>query len=106
MSSNKKYPKEMGLDVEWYFAQNNKNSGQTLINLEDISTLRKQVINCEICNLSTTRKKSVFGEGNLESDIMIIGEAPGREEDESGVPFVGRAGKLLDEILFYLQLAL
>ena len=59
---------------------------------------------CKICNLSSTRKNSVFGEGNLESDIMIIGEAPGREEDESGTPFVGRAGKLLDEILFYLGL--
>ena len=104
MSNSKKYLKEMGLDVEWYFAQNNKNSGKTLINLEDISILRKKVMYCKICNLSSTRKNSVFGEGNLESDIMIIGEAPGREEDESGIPFVGRAGKLLDEILFYLGL--
>ena len=46
-----------------------------------------------------TRKNTVFGEGDPDSDIMIIGEAPGREEDEAGRPFIGRAGKLLNEFL-------
>ena len=104
LSNNQKYLKEMGLDVEWYLTQNNINSEVTSTNIENISTLRKKVMHCKICNLSLTRKNSVFGEGNLKTNIMIIGEAPGREEDESGTPFVGRAGKLLDEILFYLGL--
>tara|TARA_Y100000816_G_C26029334_1_gene538763 strand:+ start:146 stop:781 length:636 start_codon:yes stop_codon:yes gene_type:complete len=94
----------MGLDAEWYFTQYNKNSGTTPTCLENISILRKKVMHCKICNLSSMRNNSVFGEGNLETDIMIIGEAPGREEDELGTPFVGRAGRLLDEILFYLRL--
>ena len=104
MSKNQKYLKEMGLDVEWYFENDNKSSRVTSSNVENIAILRKKVKHCKICNLSLTRKNSVFGEGNIGTEIMIIGEAPGREEDESGTPFVGRAGKLLDEILFYLGL--
>ena len=104
MSKNQKYLKEMGLDVEWYFANDNKSSRVTSSNVDNIAILRKKVKHCKICNLSLTRKNSVFGEGNIGTEIMIIGEAPGREEDESGTPFVGRAGKLLDEILFYLGL--
>ena len=54
---------------------------------------------CKKCNLHKTRQNTVFGEGDPDSNIMIIGEAPGREEDEVGRPFVGRAGKLLNEFL-------
>ena len=104
LSSNKKYLNEMGLDTEWYFTQNNKTSISSPTNTKDIFSLREKVMHCKICDLNTTRKNPVFGEGNPETNIMIIGEAPGKEEDESGTPFIGRAGKLLDEILFYLKL--
>lgn len=55
--------------------------------------------NCTKCNLSSTRNNVVFGEGNLKSKIMFIGEGPGRDEDLQGRPFVGRAGQLLNKML-------
>ena len=54
---------------------------------------------CENCPLTYTRNKFVFGSGNVDAPLMIIGEAPGAEEDEQGVPFVGAAGRLLTELL-------
>lgn len=54
---------------------------------------------CTKCDLAKTRTNIVFSAGNKNAKVMIIGEAPGRNEDEQGVPFVGRAGKLLDKIL-------
>jgi DNA polymerase len=51
------------------------------------------------CPLSATRTKLVFGAGNADADIMFVGEAPGAQEDQLGLPFVGRAGKLLDQLL-------
>ncbi|NNF40639.1 MAG: uracil-DNA glycosylase [Woeseiaceae bacterium] len=61
--------------------------------------LRDCVSNCTRCALSASRTQTVFGIGDPEADWMIIGEAPGAEEDRRGEPFVGRAGKLLDEML-------
>jgi len=58
-----------------------------------------QIHTCQKCDLGKTRKHFVFGAGNPNADIMFIGEAPGRDEDEQGIPFVGRAGKLLDKML-------
>ncbi len=57
------------------------------------------VSNCENCPLSKTRGSSVLGEGNINSQIMFIGEGPGQEEDRQGRPFVGPAGQLLDKML-------
>jgi DNA polymerase len=54
---------------------------------------------CELCPLSETRTKVVFGAGNSDADLMFVGEAPGAEEDRQGLPFVGRAGGLLAELL-------
>jgi uracil-DNA glycosylase len=54
---------------------------------------------CERCPLSATRTKVVFGAGNADADLMFVGEAPGVEEDRQGLPFVGRAGSLLTELL-------
>src|SRR6202171_3361616 len=55
---------------------------------------------CQRCpELAATRKTVVFGAGNADADLMFVGEAPGASEDEQGVPFVGRAGKLLDQLL-------
>jgi len=61
--------------------------------------LRTAVAGCTRCRLHESRTQTVFGVGNAEADWMIIGEAPGAEEDRRGEPFVGRAGRLLDEML-------
>lgn len=65
----------------------------------DIDLLRSEIINCTKCDLSLTRNKVIFGEGNTKAGIFIIGEAPGRDEDIQGRPFVGKSGQLLDKIL-------
>jgi DNA polymerase len=65
----------------------------------DWTTLRDAVAACTRCKLHESRTQTVFGVGNPNADWMIIGEAPGAEEDRRGEPFVGRAGKLLDEML-------
>ena len=54
---------------------------------------------CELCPLAETRTNVVFGSGNADADLMFVGEAPGAEEDRQGLPFVGRAGALLTELL-------
>ncbi|MDR0926778.1 MAG: uracil-DNA glycosylase [Ignavibacteria bacterium] len=64
-----------------------------------LDELRNGIANCKQCILGATRNKLVFGEGNPNADLMVIGEAPGADEDEQGMPFVGRAGKLLTDIL-------
>ncbi len=61
--------------------------------------LRSAVADCTRCRLHESRTQTVFGVGNPAADWMIIGEAPGAEEDRRGEPFVGRAGRLLDEML-------
>ena len=65
----------------------------------DWESLQASVATCTRCALHETRTQTVFGVGNPDADWMIIGEAPGAEEDRRGEPFVGRAGKLLDEML-------
>lgn len=66
---------------------------------ERIEALKAECMLCTKCQLSKTRNNVVFGEGNPESPLMIIGEGPGMHEDLTGRPFVGRAGALLDECL-------
>lgn len=61
--------------------------------------LRAQVSVCTRCELSKTRTQTVFGVGNPRAEIMVIGEAPGADEDRQGEPFVGRAGQLLNSML-------
>ena len=61
--------------------------------------LFKEVQACERCPLHETRTKAVFGAGNADADLMFVGEAPGAEEDRQGLPFVGRAGQLLNQML-------
>ena len=61
--------------------------------------LELQVKNCTLCELSKTRTQTVFGVGNRQTDLLLIGEAPGASEDAQGEPFVGRAGLLLNEML-------
>lgn len=61
--------------------------------------LQTQVSACQKCSLCETRKNTVFGIGNPQADLMLIGEAPGATEDERGEPFVGQAGQLLDKMM-------
>jgi uracil-DNA glycosylase len=65
----------------------------------DWDALQQKALNCTLCDLSKTRNHVVFGVGNREADIMLIGEAPGANEDLQGEPFVGRGGMLLNEML-------
>jgi len=65
----------------------------------EIETIRQEVIKCTNCDLCKTRTKSVPGKGNYQSDVIFVGEAPGRNEDQQGEPFVGVAGKRLNEAL-------
>ncbi len=64
-----------------------------------LKKLNKACIKCTSCDLSKTRKNVVVGKGNEEAHIVIIGEGPGEQEDIMGLPFVGRAGKMLDTAL-------
>ena len=66
---------------------------------EDLVALYHRLRDCHDCPLKATRTKLVFGAGNANAEVMFVGEAPGAEEDRTGLPFVGRAGKLLNELL-------
>ncbi len=71
----------------------------------DWETLRSAVSVCKACALHRSRTQTVFGTGDVRADLMLIGEAPGAEEDRQGEPFVGRAGQLLNEMLRAIGLA-
>lgn len=62
-------------------------------------SVRERILRCRKCSLSEERKNSVPGEGSLKAELMFIGEAPGRDEDIQGRPFVGKAGQLLTKII-------
>jgi uracil-DNA glycosylase len=66
---------------------------------EELVALYHEAADCTRCPLAETRTKVVFGAGNADADLMFVGEAPGAEEDRQGLPFVGRAGALLNELL-------
>lgn len=71
----------------------------------DLAALDKHVASCKACSLHKTRKQTVFGTGHHKADWLIIGEAPGADEDSQGEPFVGRAGQLLTQMLRAIGLA-
>jgi uracil-DNA glycosylase family 4 len=64
-----------------------------------LDALRGEVESCTRCGLHATRTRAVFGEGDAGADLMFVGEAPGYHEDQQGRPFVGQAGKLLEQLL-------
>ena len=70
----------------------------------NLEKLRKSIHNIKNCNLKKNATNLVFSDGNPKSKIMLIGEAPGANEDEEGLPFVGRAGALLDKMLAAIDL--
>ncbi len=74
-------------------------TGEQLRDLPDLATLDAVAQHCVRCGLHRNRRTVVFGEGNPEAHVVCVGEAPGAREDETGRPFVGRAGQLLDRLL-------
>lgn len=72
--------------------------------VNNLYTLQQKIYSCKRCHLSKTAKSAVPGEGNPNSQIMFIGEAPGKVEDETGRPFVGRAGRLLNTLIDSINL--
>jgi DNA polymerase len=70
----------------------------------DMTELKENCLSCEKCELCKTRTNVVFGVGNEKAQIMFIGEGPGQNEDLQGEPFVGRAGQLLDKMLYAVDL--
>jgi uracil-DNA glycosylase len=89
LGSYMEFEKESGVQ-EYFFA------GRPSMNLDQ---LKEEVLQCKECDLSRTRTNVVFGSGNPKAALMFIGEAPGRDEDMQGLPFVGRAGQLLTKII-------
>ena len=71
----------------------------------DWTELKKTCAGCTRCGLCETRNNVVFGVGNEQADIMFVGEGPGEQEDLQGIPFVGPAGKLLDDMLSIIDLS-
>jgi DNA polymerase len=69
----------------------------------ELEDFEKKINECQKCSLGSIRNKFVFGAGDPNANLMLVGEAPGAEEDRLGEPFVGRAGKLLDKILAAIQ---
>jgi len=72
--------------------------------VETLEDIRLELEGCSRCGLCSGRNRLVFGVGNPEADLVFVGEAPGRDEDRLGEPFVGEAGRLLDRILRAMQL--
>ena len=67
--------------------------------MRTLDVIQEEVKSCTKCELHATRTNTVFSRGDPSATLCIVGEAPGQEEDEQGAPFVGRSGKLLDEVL-------
>lgn len=72
---------------------------EEILAIPDVESLRAVAEACVRCPLHETRRNAVFGEGDPDADVLCVGEAPGAREDETGRPFVGRAGELLDRLL-------
>lgn len=80
-------------------AERGSSAARTEIAGLDWPALRAAVANCTACTLCETRRQTVFGVGNLQAHWMLVGEAPGEQEDRQGEPFVGKSGQLLDNML-------
>tara|TARA_Y100000768_G_C23989789_1_gene691527 strand:- start:5128 stop:5766 length:639 start_codon:yes stop_codon:yes gene_type:complete len=99
MSRKKELLTLMNISNSWYV--DTKHEARNDLIYEN---LELEATNCQQCILSKSRNKVVFGKGDKKSKIFIIGEAPGKDEDINGQPFIGRAGKLLTEILLSIKL--
>ncbi|MEE2792741.1 MAG: uracil-DNA glycosylase [Acidobacteriota bacterium] len=74
-------------------------TGEAVVSPDPLSLIREDIGDCRRCKLHTGRMKLVFGVGDPTAELMFVGEAPGRDEDREGVPFVGPAGQLLTKII-------
>jgi DNA polymerase len=91
--------KEDGIE-HLHISQKNERMPEAQVTTPDIGGLRDKVLKCKLCaELAKTRNKVVFGDGNLQARVVFVGEAPGADEDQQGLPFVGRAGQLLTKII-------
>jgi uracil-DNA glycosylase len=114
MTRREEYLREMGLGPVWRLrsraVESPVDSSKVPARAERIARmewmeLKSAVADCSSCGLAGKRTKAVFGVGNENADWMIIGEAPGAEEDARGEPFVGQAGRLLDSMLASIGLS-
>ena len=95
------FNKEIYVSKQKIGDRNLKKNKESKITLSKFQSL---ISNCQECQLSKTRKNFVFGLGDPNADLMLVGEAPGFNEDNEGIPFVGKAGSLLDKILRAIDL--
>ena len=86
------------------FKNNQKPSSINLKKSKRLEKLKKMIESIKNCELKNSALKMVFSDGNINSKIMLVGEGPGAQEDQEGLPFVGRAGKLLDKMLESINL--
>jgi uracil-DNA glycosylase family 4 len=93
------YYQALGLRIWQQKQAATPSNGYSTSILMDWETLEKKVSQCTACQLHTSRTQTVFGVGNKQAKLMIIGEAPGFYEDQQGEPFVGRAGQLLTAMI-------
>jgi DNA polymerase len=77
---------------------------QEEIKVKNWDELEAECLSCRKCALADTRTNVVFGDGNRQAEVMFVGEGPGEQEDLTGKPFVGRAGKLLDDMMAIIDL--
>ena len=96
-----------GKELHVYKEHSKKNDAHVPNNSSDsknaLEEYRISICLCKECNLGETRKNFVYGTGDPNADLMLVGEAPGKDEDLKGEPFVGRAGRLLDKILLAID---
>ena len=85
----------------WY---NISNEQQEETDMDSWEALKEECLHCQKCGLAATRTNVVFGDGCETAEVLFIGEGPGANEDAQGLPFVGRAGKLLDDMLEMINL--
>ena len=109
-SKNFEYLQSMGIQV-WELQNSPSHEQETKPSISSIpfdqtkwDALKQQINQCALCDLEKTRTHAVFGVGNPQADLLIIGEAPGANEDLQGEPFVGRAGLLLNSMLKAINL--
>ena len=107
MIQRDQYLEAMGID-RWILRQTAQHSdtidAASAASSSSLALLEHTVSQCAQCELHATRKNTVFGVGNPDADWMFVGEAPGAEEDRQGLPFVGRAGQLLNAMLSAINL--
>ena len=95
------------IDTSQFVAQTKESVRHSAVNNESEPgwlSLQKAISICQACKLSKSRTQTVFGSGNNNAELLLIGEAPGAEEDRLGLPFAGKAGELLDAMLYAISL--